>query len=143
LPATANAPKQKLLPQQLRQGQWWWQQNCWVVVSVPVILLLLFAIALFLAIAFFAPSPSLLRSSQLPASLPTIILAAFAAHVTNQEGPVQCRASFQRPANGMCWHGRAAVGIRVPGIIIHANQRRQPQRRANGGCGHVGNAATK
>ncbi len=77
-----------------------------------------------------------------------IIVAAFAACATNQEGPVQQRAGFQRLADSLRQHGRAAVGIRVAGVILLANQQRwrlwRWRRRADGGGGGgIGNAATK
>ena len=72
-----------------------------------------------------------------------IIIATFAARATSREGLAQQHTGIQRPADGVRQHGRAAVGICVAGVILHANQRQQWQWRADGcGCG-VGSAATK
>jgi hypothetical protein len=75
----------------------------------------------------------------------TIIIAAFAAHGTGQEGPVQQRVGFQCPTDSLGQCGGAAVGIHVAGVILLANQRRWRWwwRADSGGGGGVGNAATK
>jgi hypothetical protein len=71
-----------------------------------------------------------------------IIAAAFAAHASGREGLFQQCAGFQCPADGVHQRGWAAVGVRVVGFILYANQRHWQWRRAKGsGCG-VGNVAT-
>jgi hypothetical protein len=76
----------------------------------------------------------------------TIIVAAFATRVTGQEGRSKnLRASNTRQtACPDVARLKAAVGICVAGVILHANGRQWRRRRAKGsGRSGVGNVATK
>jgi hypothetical protein len=74
-----------------------------------------------------------------------IIVAAFAARVTVQEGLVKQCVGIECPANGMRQWGGATVGFCEAGVILHADRQQRRRRHANGGsCGvGVGNSATK